>query len=141
MKKRNRVLSLALLAVLAFSMAATAFASAGDGITPFYNNTSTTEAVFTIDENGLATVTFTVRGYRGITTKIVVDTKIEKKVGSSWVEVENASWTDQSTLYYCSKSHSIQLNASGTYKATLTYTVSGSGGATDVITREIEKTY
>ena len=108
---------------------------------PFLNNTNTIQNAFVIDENGLAIVSFTCRGYRGITTSIVVDTKIEKQSGSSWVQVGGASWTDNSSLYYCVKEHSIQLESTGTYKATFTFTVSGSGGATDVITREIEKTY
>ena len=141
MKMRNRILSLALLAILMVSMATFAFASTDGGITPYFNNTSTTETIFTISESGVGTVAFTCRGYRGITTKIVAETKIEKQVGSSWIAVEGASWTDQSTLYYCVKEHSIQLSARGTYKATVTYTVSGSGGAADVIVAEIEKTY
>ncbi len=141
MKMRNRVLSLALLAILMVSLAMSVFASTKGGITPYYNNTSITETIFTINESGYAILTCTCRGYRGIVSKIVIDTKIEKQSGSSWVEVDGASWTDESTLYYCSKEHSIQLSARGTYKATVTYTVSGSGGADDVITREIEKTY
>ncbi|MBQ8145387.1 MAG: hypothetical protein IJ039_01255 [Clostridia bacterium] len=141
MKTRNRIISFAMLAILLFAMAAPAFASIEGGITPYYNNTNTTVATFIADENGLATVTYTCRGYRGITTKIVVDTKIEKLVGSSWEQVEGASWTDESTLYYCAKEHSIQLPTRGTYKATITYTVTGSGGVDDVIVREIERTY
>ncbi|MBE6673892.1 MAG: hypothetical protein E7596_02160 [Ruminococcaceae bacterium] len=141
MKMRNRILSLTLLAILMVSLAMSAFATTEGGITPYFNNMSTAEATFIIDENGIGTITYTCRGYRGITTSIVVDTKIEKQSGSSWVQVEGASWTDRSTLYYCINEHSVQLTEGGTYKATLTYTVSGSGGADDVITREIEKTY
>lgn len=140
MKTRRRVLSFAMLAVMLFAMALSTLA-AGSEITPYYNNTATTQNTFVIDENGLATVTFTVRGYRGVTTKIVVDTKIEKKSGSSWIGVGNASWTDESTLYYCASDHSVDLAQRGTYKATFTYTVSGSGGATDIITRELQYTY
>ena len=140
MKTRRRVLSFAMLVVMLFTMALSTLA-AGSGITPYYNNTATTQDTFVIDENGLARVTFTVRGYRGITTRIVVETKIEKLVGSSWVAVENASWTDQSTLYYCSSEHEVQLTQHGTYKATVTYTVSGSGGTADVIVRETQNTY
>lgn len=140
MKIRNKVLSLVLVTVLLLALALPAFAM-GNSITPYYNNTATAEMTFVIDINGLATVDYTCRGYRGITTKIVVDTKIERQNGSSWAEVENASWTDQSTLYFCTNEHEIQLTQRGTYKATVTYTVSGSGGATDVITKEYQCTY
>ena len=141
MKTRNRIISFAMLAILLFAMAVPAFAAIGGGITPYYNNTNITESDFAISEDGIATTHFTCRGYRGVTTKIVAETKIEKLVGSSWVQVEGASWTDESTLYYCSKSYSIQLQSTGTYKVTYTFTVSGSGGANDVIVREIERTY
>lgn len=141
MKMRNRILSLALLAILMVSLATSAFASTEGGITPYLNNTSTIDTIFTINENGYAILTCNCRGYRGITTSIVVDSKIEKQSGSSWVQVAGASWTDTSSLYYCSKEHSIQLTSRGTYKATVTYTVSGSGGAADVIVAEIQKTY
>jgi len=140
MKIRNKVLSLVLVTVLLLALALPAFAM-GNSITPYYNNTATAEMTFVIDINGLATVDYTCRGYRGITTKIVVDTKIERQNGSSWAEVENASWTDQSTLYFCTNEHEIQLTQRGTYKATVTYTVSGSGGATDVIIKEYQCTY
>ncbi len=140
MKIRNKVLSVSLVTVLLLALALPAFAM-GNSITPYYNNTATAEMTFVIDNSGLATVNYTCTGYRGITKKIVVDTKIERQNGSSWVEVENASWTDQSTLYYCTNEHEIQLTQRGTYKATVTYTVSGSGGATDVITRDLQYTY
>lgn len=140
MKLRNRVISLVFVAVFAFAMIVPVFA-AENVATPYYNNTSVTQEVFDIDNSGKATVSFTCRGYRGITTRIEVTTKIQKQVGSSWVDVAGASWTDSSTLYYCIKEHSVQLTSGGTYKATFTFTVSGSGGATDVIVREIEKSY
>ena len=138
MKKRNKALSLVLFVVIMLTFSLSIFA---DGIAPYYNNTVSTNTVFDIDENGEAIVTFICRGIRGTTTKIVVETKIERKSGSSWVQVANASWTDQSTVYYCSGVHSIQLTQGGTYKATVTYTVSGSGGENDVIVDEIERTY
>ena len=97
--------------------------------------------VFVIDENGLATVSYTCIGYRNITTSIVVTTKIEKKTLWWWSDVDGAEWTDQSNEYYCAHDHSIQLSKSGTYRATITYTVYGSGGEADVITSEIEKKY
>ena len=136
----KRILSFMMITVMLFTLALSVFA-AGDNATPYYNNTATTQDSFTINDSRLAIASFTIRGYRGITTKIVVDTKIERQSGSSWIQVTNASWTDESTLYYCVNEHTVQLTQRGTYKATFTYTVSGSGGAADVITRELQYTY
>lgn len=140
MKITKRIVSFVLLVATLFALATHTFAS-DDAITPYYNNTGSTEALFIIEEDGLATVTYTCIGYRGITTNIVVDVKIEKKFLWWWNDVDGASWTDQSSEYYCDSTHTIQLSKSGTYKATITYTVYGSGGEADVITSEIEKSY
>lgn len=141
MKLGNKILSFVMLAILMAVMVVPTFAATGNEITPYFNNIATVETVFTIDEDGVGMVTYTCRGYRGITTSITVETRIERLSGSSWVQVEGASWTNTSTLYYCASDHSIQLPARGTYKAVVTYTVAGSGGATDVITRELQETY
>ena len=140
MKLLKRIASLILVIATLFVFAVNTFASENT-ITPRYNNTGSTEAVFIIDANGLATVTYTCIGYRGITTNIVVETKIEKKFWWWWNDVDGASWTDQSSDYYCDSTHTIQLSDTGTYRATITYTVYGSGGEADVIEREIEKSY
>lgn len=140
MKICNKLFSIALITVLILAFALPTFAN-GNNITPYFNNTATAEMTFVIDNNGLATVNYTCMGYRGVTKKIVVNTVIEKQNGSSWVTVANASWTDQSTVYYCTNYHTVQLTQRGTYKATVTYTVSGSGGSTDVITRTLQYTY
>ena len=140
MKLRNRIILLAFVAIIAFSIAIPAFA-VENVATPYYNNTATTQESFVIDENGNADISFTCRGYRGVTTQIEVTTVIQKQVGSSWVDVEGALWTKESTLYYCANDYAIQLSERGTYKAVFTFTVAGNGGETDVIVREIQKTY
>ena len=85
MKLGNKILSFVMLAILMAVMVVPTFAATGNGITPFYNNTGTTETIFTIDEDGVGMVTYTCRGYRGITTSITVETRIERLSGSSWV--------------------------------------------------------
>ena len=129
------ILAIATLFVFTFHVFAT------DAITPRYNNTGSTEAVFYINDNGLASVTYTCLGYKGVTTAIQVEIKIEKKVLWWWKDVDGAQWTDYVSADYCDDSHEIQLSKKGTYKATITYTVYGSGGEADVITRELEKSY
>jgi hypothetical protein len=137
---RNKAISLVMSIAMLLIMTMQVFAAENE-VMPRYNNTGSTEVVFVIDENGLATVSYTCIGYRNITTSIVVTTKIEKKTLWWWSDVDGAEWTDQSNEYYCAHDHSIQLSKSGTYRATITYTVYGSGGEADVITSEIEKKY
>ena len=138
--KQRRIISFAMLIILLFAMAMPTFATE-NGIMPRYNNTSSTEATFVIDENGEASICYTCFGYEGITTRIVVETKIQKKFLWWWNDVDDASWVDESNEMFCTNVHSIQLTKSGTYKAVITYNVYGSGGEADVITAEIEKKY
>ncbi len=140
MKNFKRLLSFAMLVVMLFVMATTSFATE-NGINPRFNNLDTTEAVFVINDSGKATVSFTCYGYIGITTRIVVETKIEKKFLWWWNDVDGASWTDETTEYCCDREHYIQLTKSGTYRASITYTVYGTAGEADVITRTIENSY
>ena len=130
------LLAMATLLVFTFHV----FASE-NAITPRYNNTGSTEAIFVIDSNGLATVSYTCLGYPGITTSIQVDIKIEKKFLWWWNDVDGAQWTDYSSTDYCVNEHEYQLSKKGTYKATITYTVYGTAGEADVITRELERSY
>ncbi len=138
--KQRRIISFAMLIIMLFAMAMPTFATE-NGIMPRYNNTGSTEAVFVIEENGEASICYTCFGYEGITTRIVVETKIQKKFLWWWNDVDGASWTDEVNGDLCTSIHSIQLNKSGTYKAVITYNVYGSGGEADVITAEIEKKY
>lgn len=138
--KQSRIISFVMLVIMLFAMAIPTMA-AEDEITPYLNNTNTTEAVFVILDDGEAMVSYTCFGYQGITTRIVVETKIEKKFLWWWNDVDGASWTDESTEYYCAGDHSIQLTKSGTYRATVTYTVYGTGGEADVLTSQFEKKY
>ena len=140
MKNSKKLISFAMLVVMLLGMAVTSFATESE-ITPYLNNTSSTEAVFTILEDGEAIVSYICYGYRGITTSIVVETKIEKKFLWWWNDVDGAHWVDETTEDYFSNEHSIQLTKSGTYRATVTYTVYGTGGEADVLVSEFEKKY
>ncbi|MBQ7352393.1 MAG: hypothetical protein IJW54_00130 [Clostridia bacterium] len=143
MKLFKRIGSFVVVAVMLFALLIPVSAAnvTSPEIAPCYNNTASTEIVFVIDENGVASVSYTCIGYRGIVSSIKTEIQIQKKVGTSWADVEGASWIDESSVYFCTNTHDYQLSETGTYKAVVTFTVSGSGGAADVITREIEKTY
>ena len=140
MKNSKRLISFAMLAVMLFAMAIPSFATENE-ISPRFNNLGTAEAVFDIDENGLASFAVTCLGYPGITTRIVVETKIEKKFLWWWNDVDGASWIDETTNDYCACDHSFQLTKSGKYRLSITYTVYGTAGDPDVITRTIEDSY
>ncbi|MBR2025078.1 MAG: hypothetical protein IKA02_04660 [Clostridia bacterium] len=137
---QRRIISFAMLVIMLFAMAIPTMA-VDNGITPRYNNTDTTEAVFVIRDDGETIISFACFGYEGITTRIVVETKIQKKFLWWWNDVDGASWTDESNRDYCDAEHSFQLSKSGTYKAVITYNVYGTGGEADIFTREIEKKY
>ena len=96
-----------------------------DSIQPFSNNVNSTEVSFIISSSGNATVTCKYYG----------------KFGLIWITVSGGSWTDTSTATNFSKSHSVQLSDTGTYRAHVEFTISGSGGSDDKITKNVEKTY
>ena len=77
-KKATRALSLSIVMIMLLAVVIPVFATE-NGITPRFNNTNTTNAVFAIDDNDVGTVSYTCMGYEGITSRIVVETKIQKK--------------------------------------------------------------
>ncbi len=110
-------------------------------ITTYTNNVNTTNTSFSISSTGNATVSNSYTGKTGLVTKGTIETKIQKKFGLIWITVDNGSWTDTSTATNFSKSHSVQLSKTGTYRAHVVFTISGTGGSDDKITKNIEKTY
>lgn len=110
-------------------------------IQTYSNNVLTTNTTFSISSSGKATVANSYSGITGTTKSAKIVTKVQKKVGLIWVTVSNGSWTDTSTATSFSKSHSVQLSGTGTYRAHVVFTISGSGGSDDEITKNVEKTY
>ena len=112
---------------------------AGEDVVPYSNNTLHTYFAFNIDDNGKASVFAEYVGYTGITTGATIKTKIEKRfLLVFWNEV--ASWTDEVVGEYYSNTHSTTVKK-GTYRATVEYTIRGTGGEPDVIVDEYEYTY
>ena len=126
------------LIVLVGCIPISAFA-AEPGIAPYYNNVQRTDTDFFIEDNGVATVCVSFNGFVGETTGATIVTKIEKRfLLLFWTDVE--TWTDEVSGCYYSTSHSTTVK-SGTYRATVEYTIRGTGGASDVITDELEYKY
>lgn len=112
---------------------------ATEKVVPYDNNTLSTYSVFNIDDNGTASIFAEYVGYIGITTGATIKTKIEKRfLLVFWNEV--ASWTDEVVGDYYSNTHSTTVKK-GTYRATVEYTIRGTGGEPDVIVDEYEYTY
>ncbi len=128
--------------ILCFVILLTAtFPAYAIGITPYTNNIYTTNTSFSISSTGKATVSNNYMGKSGLVTKGTIETKIQKKFGLIWITVDGGKWTDTSTATNFSKSHSVQLSKTGTYRAHVVFTVSGTGGSDDKITKNIEKVY
>ena len=111
-----------------------------------FNNTILASSVAAVSSSGLLTVTNQYQGIPGKTTKGELTTYIEKKTwGLFWKRVDigepNNEWYDVIYNYVYAGDHTFQLPSKGTYRITVVYVISGSGGAPDTITRTIKKTY
>ena len=134
------------LCIISFvSLQIRVFAKNESEIMTYYNNVSMVNTSFTIDENGLATVVVLFTGYEGITTGATITTKIQKKIWPSfWMDIptgtEDNLWVDEVTGDNCYKYHTCYVSK-GTYRVQVQYEIRGIGGASDIFTEEIERTY
>ena len=111
-----------------------------DGISLFNNNTSFHNTAFNISANGIAMVDVEYLGYENITTGATITVKIEKRnLLVFWKDVVEETYTVSGVSYY--DTYTYQLDKTGTYRCTVEYVISGTGGADDVITFEDTKTY
>lgn len=111
-----------------------------------YNNTVSTSSYAAISSAGKLTVDVSYNGIPGVTTKGVITTYVERRVlGIFWSKVNigqpNNEWVDTSYNYYYATSHSHQLTKTGTYRITVNYKISGTGGATDNIDYQVTRSY
>lgn len=145
---KRRIISLLFLVSILISLAITAVAAMApnDTATPYYNNTVSTSTNFVISTTGKATISAVYNGHKTLTTQAVVTSYIEKRtLGLFWSKVDigqpNNEWVDSSTEYADIFGHEFYLSDKGTYRATVTYEISGTGGATDVIEYEQQRTW
>lgn len=134
----KKVIAVMLCLFIIFTATITAYASS---IQPLSNNVNSTDVLFSISSSGKATVSYEYYGKSGVTKSAEIVTKVQKKVGIIWVTVNGGNWTDTSTSTNFSRSHSVQLSSKDTYRAHVVFTISGTGGSDDKITKNIEKTY
>ncbi|MBE6741558.1 MAG: hypothetical protein E7570_04555 [Ruminococcaceae bacterium] len=138
----KKFIALLLCFLFVFGLTTVAYASdSDDEIIYRYNNTESATTSFAISSTGYATVKNSYKGRTGYFQSATITTKVQKKVGIIWVTVSGGSWTDNSTSTNYSKSHSVQLSSTGTYRAHVVFVISGTGGSDDKITKNVQKTY
>lgn len=118
----------------------------GSEITPRYNNVSHATMNTTVNNSGTMTINYYYSGISGTTSKAVITTYIEKQfLFIFWTRVDigtpNNEWTQTINDYKYTGTRTFKLPSTGTYRTTVIYEISGSGGATDTITCQDEITY
>ena len=100
---------------------------------------SNTTAAFNIDSNGNANISVGYSGYKGVTTGAKITILLEeKRFFFFWADVEE--WVITSSNYNDNFVRSC-LVSEGDYRVTVTFEISGTGGATDVHEVELEDSY
>ena len=128
-----------LLAFLFIACIFTVPVNASD-ISVYNNNTLIVDTIFAINETGEASVLVNYEGYKNITTGATITIKIEKKtLLFFWSDVIDETITVVGESYF--NEFHYQLEDKGTYRCSVVYTVSGTGGADDVLTFEDTKKY
>lgn len=130
-----------LLFVLVFVFVSIAqFSVLASDIMPLNNNTLAAKTRFSISNTGEAVVSLNFEGYSNVTTGATISIKIEKRnFLLFWTDVVEETITVNN--YYYENALYYQLEDTGTYRCTVEYVISGTGGADDVITFEDTKTY
>ena len=133
--KTKRIITFMLCLVLLLTCFANAVSASADSITPRYNNAVNTNSNFVIS-NDTASVMVSYDGYSGITTGARITTVLQKRnLLVFWKDV--TEWVDTSSKVSDSFEHTYSVG-SGTYRVQITYEISGTGGATDVIEETIK---
>lgn len=143
-KKRKSMFCFLIAVILMITASTNAFAASQNETR--YNNTVMASSVASISDSGLLTVDNQFQGIRGKTTKGEITTYVEKRtLGFFWTRVDigqpNNQWVDVVYDYLYDGTHTFQLSNQGTYRITVVYVISGSGGDADTIRQTMTKTY
>ena len=116
------------------------FAVLASDIMPLNNNVLSTKTRFTISDTGEAIVSLNFEGYPNVTTGATISISIEKRnFLFFWSNIIEETITVEGSDHF--EELQYQLEDSGTYKCTVEYVISGTGGADDVITYEEEQAF
>ena len=110
-------------------------------VMPRLNNGASVDYGFAITSDGVAYVSAVVAGTSGLTQQITIEIQLQRKTLLWWSDVDNGYWTDSFDSTYGSISEHLQLSKTGKYRAVFTITVSGTGGANDVIEETLTYEY
>lgn len=116
------ILTITLIAVM--SISTTSFAQASERIagSARWSYTNSTSEDLVISSNGTATMTVSVIGYKGTTTKIKIVIDLQKYSGGTWKKVK--TYMDTVNSWYAAKEHIYSgLDKGYTYRLKCTYTV------------------
>lgn len=135
--KRKICLILSCILMIAAIIPTSVFAN---DVSLLNNNTLRVVTAFSITDTGEARVTYQYTGYPDITTGAEITIKIEKRnLLIFWNDIVEETVVVTGERY--DGVYRYQLSKTGTYRCTVTYRVSGTGGADDVITFEDTDTY
>ena len=114
------------------------FASEQTSVSPRFSNIEDSHFSFVASSSGGS---FNAR-YVGLDSfsRADITVKVEKRFAIVlWNDI--GEWSSSSTNVNGSFSHVFALNGSGTYRATITLTITGTNGTTDTITETIKSKY
>ena len=111
-----------------------------------YNNTFSADLNCSVNSSGRLSAQLKVTGISGKTTRIETELYIEKRfLLVFWNRVSigypNDVWTDAVNATNYNNTFNHDLSSTGTYRVTVTYTVYGTGGSADEITKTATVTY
>lgn len=111
-----------------------------------YNNAVSCSISSSVNSNGKLSVLLVGNGIKGKTTRIGAELYVEKRIlGIFWTRVSigytDNVWIDSVTGASFLNTFTTNLSSTGTYRVTVTFTFSGTGGPDDVIVKTSTATY
>lgn len=134
-------LTLASFGTVCVSAASEPVSIAEVSVMPRYSNGAIVSNFFYISSSGLAEVDSRVSGTDGITTGATITIQLQRKTLLWWSDVDGGYWSNTFSGVTGSIYESLQLSKTGKYRAVITVTVSGTGGADDVIEETLTYEY
>lgn len=131
----KKSISFILVAVILMSVFTTVVSASNEGISARNNNVALTDSNFVIVDD-VAYVAVSYIGYSNVTTSAKITITLQKRTLLLFWSDET-EWIDTSNNVSNTFEHTYPVS-SGTYRVKITFEISGTGGATDVIEREIK---
>lgn len=131
----KKTISFILVAVVLFSLFTMVVSASNEEIMICNNNVAMTDSNFIIVDN-VAYVDVSYIGYSNVTTNAKITITLQKRTLLLFWSNET-EWIDTSDRVSNTFNHTYPVS-SGTYRVKITFEISGTGGATDIIEREIK---